>query len=98
MDDFGITYSEWMKQLKPALTGTAQTLWQDMAREDRQRYSRVKARLIRKLGASVSEKRRHWWDLSPKDREPLSHWYRQVKEATDRYLRDLKLSEILYST
>ena len=74
--------------MKPTLQGAAQTEWTEMHREDRKRYSKVKRRLLRRLGLSSSERRRRWWDLSPTDKETILMWHRRAGEATERYLRD----------
>ena len=88
MEDHDIPEDQWLKHLKPTLQGAAQTEWTEMHREDRKRYSKVKRRLLRRLGLSSSERRRRWWDLSPTDKEPILKWHRRAGEATERYLRD----------
>ena len=88
MEDHNIPDDQWLKHLKPTLQGAAQTEWTEMHREDRKRYSKVKRRLLRRLGLSSSERRRRWWDLSPTDKEPILKWHRRAGEATERYLRD----------
>ena len=88
MEAHDIPEDQWLKHLKPTLQGTVQTEWTEMHREDRKRYSKVKRRLLRRLGLSSSERRRWWWDLSPTDKEPILKWHRRAGEATERYLRD----------
>ena len=56
----------------------------------------MKRRLMTRLGLSPSVRRRRWWELNPKDKEPILSWHQRAREAAERYLRGFKNRERCY--
>lgn len=59
MDDYRIDESQWMKYMKPSLTGRLRTEWEAMLRRDKRNYDKFQ-QLIARVGASEAERRNQW--------------------------------------
>ena len=75
MDDYRIDESQWMKHIKPSLTGRLLTEWEAMPRQDRN-YDKSQQLIITRVGDIEAERRNKWWSIHPEDQESLSTWYR----------------------
>ena len=56
MDDYRIDESQWMKHIKPSLTGRLLTEGEAMPRQDKRNYDKFQQLIINQVGDSEAER------------------------------------------